>query len=115
TGTGKKYYTSKSITPASASGSSTSTVPIYVPPTTSTFTANFTVSCNTKHSCTFDASSSVIPNGVSSFNWLFGDGYEGTTVRLTHDYSGPKTVSVTLKIYDKTLAYRTITKTVTVP
>lgn len=115
TGTGKKYYTSKSITPASASGSSTSTVPIYVPPTTSTFTANFTVSCNAMHSCTFDASSSVIPNGVSSYNWWFGDGYEGTTVRLTHDYSGPKTVSVILKIYDKTLAYRTITKTVTVP
>jgi subtilisin family serine protease len=33
TGTGKKYYTSKSIAPASASGSSTSTVPIYTPPT----------------------------------------------------------------------------------
>ena len=124
TGTGKKYAVGKSITPASASGSTTSTYPTYVPPTTTstsptttsgTFTANFTVSCNTKHSCTFDASSSVIPNGVSSFNWFFGDGYEGTTVKLTHDYSGPKTVSVYLKIYDKTYAYRTITKTVTVP
>jgi aqualysin 1 len=123
TGTGKKYAVGKSITPASASGSATSTYPTYVPPTTTTsptpssgtFSANFTVSCNTKHSCTFDASSSVIPNGVSSFNWYFGDGYEGTTVKLTHDYSGPKTVSVRLKIYDKTYAYRTITKTVTVP
>jgi subtilisin family serine protease len=119
TGTGKKYYTSKSITPSSASGSSTNIVPIYIPPTTTTssgtFSANFTVSCNSMHSCTFDAGSSVIPNGVSSYNWWFGDGYEGTTVKLTHDYSGKKTVSVTLKIYDKTLAYRTITKTVTVP
>jgi subtilisin family serine protease len=33
TGTGKKYYTSKSITPASASGSSTNVVPYYIPPT----------------------------------------------------------------------------------
>jgi PKD repeat protein len=57
----------------------------------------------------------VIPNGVSSYNWYFGDGYEGTTVKLTHDYSGPKSVSVKLKIYDKTYAYREITKTVTVP
>jgi subtilisin family serine protease len=123
TGTGKKYYTSKSVTPASASGSSTSTVPFYVPPTTtptpppptSSFTANFTVSCNARHSCTFDAGSSVIPKGVSSYNWSFGDGYEGTTVKLTHDYSGKKTVSVTLKIYDKTLAWRAQTRTVTVP
>ncbi|MBK5187407.1 MAG: S8 family serine peptidase [Gemmatimonadaceae bacterium] len=82
---------------------------------TSTFTATFTVSCNTLHSCTFNASGSVIPNGVSSYNWYFGDGYQGTTVKLTHDYSGPKTVNVTLKIYDKTFAYRSITKSVTVP
>jgi len=121
-GSGTKYAVGKSITPASASGSATSTYPTYVPPTTTSpapstgsFTANFTVSCNVKHSCTFDASSSVIPNGVSSYNWYFGDGYEGTTVRLTHDYSGPKSVSVKLKIYDKTYAYREITKTVTVP
>ncbi len=121
-GSGKKYAVGKSITPASASGSATSTYPTYVPPTTTsptptsgTFTANFTVSCNVKHSCTFDAGSSVIPNGVSSYNWYFGDGYQGTTVRLTHDYSGPKSVSVTLKIIDKTFAYKTITKTLTVP
>ena len=121
-GSGKKYAVGKSITPASASGTATSTYPTYVPPTTTsptptsgTFTANFTVSCNVKHSCTFDAGSSVIPNGVSSYNWYFGDGYQGTTVRLTHDYSGPKSVSVTLKIIDKTFAYKTITKTLTVP
>ena len=57
----------------------------------------------------------MIPKGVSSYNWYFGDGYEGTTVRLTHDYSGHKTVSVKLKIIDKTFASQTITKTVTVP
>ena len=123
TGTGKRYAVGKSITPASASGSATSTYPTYIPPTTTSpppstsgsFSANFTVSCNSRHQCTFDASSSVVPNGVSSFNWWFGDGYEGTTVKLTHDYSGPRTVSVLLKIYDKTLAYRTITKSVTIP
>jgi hypothetical protein len=123
TGTGKRYAIDKPITPASASGSVSSTAPTYVPPTTApapppstgSFSANFTVSCDSKHSCTFDAGNSVIPNGVSSFNWWFGDGYEGTTVRLTHHYSGPKTVSVHLKIYDKKYAYREITKTVTVP
>ena len=113
---GHKYVTGKAITPASAIGSSTTTTPTTTAPAPSgSFTAAYTVSCNAKHSCTFDASGSVIPNGVSSFNWNFGDGYQGTTVKLTHDYSGPKSVSVTLKIYDKTLAYRSITKTITVP
>jgi subtilisin family serine protease len=119
TGTGKKYSTSKSITPASASGSSTSIVPTYippaVPPVASSFTASFAASCTPKHVCTFDASSSRIPNGVSSYNWSFGDGYEGTTVKVVHSYSGKKSVSVTLKIYDKKMASKSVTKTIAVP
>jgi hypothetical protein len=114
---GHKYVTGKAITPASATGSSATTSPAGTtpPPATGTFTAAYTVSCNAKHSCTFDAGSSVIPKGVSSYNWNFGDGYEGTTVKLTHDYSGKKSVSVTLKIYDKSLAWKSITKTIAVP
>ena len=117
---GKKYVTGKAITPASAVGSSTTTTPTTTtppppPPPSGTFTATYTVSCNAKHSCTFNAGGSVIPKGVSSYNWTFGDGYQGTTVKLTHDYSGKKNVSVTLKIYDKTLAWKSITKTVAVP
>ncbi len=115
--TGKRYWTGKTIAPASAAGSSTSTTlaPAPAPPPTGTFTATFSVSCNTKHSCTFDAGKSVVPNGVSSYNWYFGDGYQGTTVRLTHDYSGKKTVSVTLKIRDKKLFAKSQTQTVMVP
>jgi subtilisin family serine protease len=114
---GRKYVTGRSVTPASATGTSSTTTPSGTtpPPTSGTFSANFSVSCNAKHSCTFDAGSSVIPKGVSSYNWNFGDGYQGTTVKLTHDYSGKKTVSVTLKIYDKSLAWKSLTRTVTVP
>ncbi|MDQ2947911.1 MAG: PKD domain-containing protein [Acidobacteriota bacterium] len=88
------------------------------PPPSQTLTARFTYTCNTRHSCTFDASSSTIPNGLGtlgSYNWSFGDSYQGTTVRLTHDYSGPKTVNVTLKIYDSKLKSSQITQSVVVP
>lgn len=112
---GKVYTTGKSISPASSTGSSSSTIPSGTPPATGSFTANFTASCTIKHVCNFDASSSTIPKGVSSYNWYLGDGYQGTTVRVSHSYSGKKSVSVTLKIYDKTLVSKSITKTITVP
>ena len=121
TGTGKKYYVSKSITPASASGSATSTVPTYVPPTSTppstsnTISASFTTACNKSHVCAFNASGSKVPKGVSSWHWSFGDGYTGSTVAWTHSYSGRKSVSVTLTIVDKSSASRSLTKTVAVP
>jgi len=65
--------------------------------------------------CSFDATGSKIPNGVSSYNWIFGDGYEATYAKIAHSYSGPKTVTVLLKIYDKKFASRSMTKTVKVP
>jgi hypothetical protein len=80
--------------------------------------ANFTVTCNYRHSCTFDASSSKISNGLGtlgSYNWIFGDGYQGTRVSVVHDYAGPRTVNVTLHIYDSKLNSVRITKTVIVP
>jgi Tol biopolymer transport system component len=82
------------------------------PPATS-LTANFTVLCNSKHTCSFDASSSTIPNGIGalgSYNWNFGDGYQGTKVTVIHDYSTTKTVNVTLKIYDSKFNSVSITK-----
>ena len=119
TGTGKKYSTGKSIAPAGAAGSSTSIVPTYVPPAVppvaSSFTASFTVSCTVKHVCSFDASASTIPKGLSSFNWTLGDGYQATTSKVVHSYSGAKSVSVKLKIIDKTMASMSITKTIAVP
>jgi len=52
TGTGKKYYVSKTISPVSSSGSATSTVPTYIPPTTTTtnnISPSFTTTCNSSH------------------------------------------------------------------
>ena len=80
--------------------------------------ANFTVTCNYRHSCTFDASSSKIANGLGtlgSYNWVFGDGYYGTQVRVVHDYPGPRTVDVRLHIYDSKLNSVWAIKTVVVP
>ena len=85
------------------------------PPPATTFTANFTVLCNSKHTCSFDATSSTIPNGVGtagSYNWNFGDGYQGTKATIIHDYGTTKTVNVTLKIYDSKLKSASVTKTV---
>lgn len=97
------------VTSTSTSTSTTTTS------TSGTFTASFTAACTTKHVCTFDASASTVPNGVSSYNWTLGDGYYGGYVKITHTYASARTVTVSLKIYDKTLAYRTVSKTVTVP
>ena len=80
--------------------------------------ANFTVTCNYRHSCTFDASSSKIANGLGtlgSYNWVFGDGYYGTQVRVVHDYAGPRTVDVRLHIYDSKLNSTWAIKTIVVP
>ena len=85
------------------------------PPPVTTFAANFTVLCNSKHTCSFDATSSTIPNGVGtagSYNWNFGDGYQGTRATVIHDYGTTKTVNVTLKIYDSKLKSASVTKTV---
>jgi aqualysin 1 len=113
--TGHVYTTGKAVTPASATGSSTSTAPAGIPPVAGNFTASFTVSCTVKHVCSFDASASTIPKGVSSYNWTFGDGYQGTTSKVAHSYSGKKSVSATLKIIDKTFASKSITKVIAVP
>ena len=95
-------------------GTTSTTTPTPTSPS-GTYAASFTSICTTKHVCTFDASSSVVPNGVSSYNWSFGDGYQGTTVKVVHSYSGTKSVSVTLKIWDKKSVSKSVTKTVAVP
>lgn len=120
TGTGKKYYVSKSIAPASSSGSATSTVPTYVPPSTPPSSSNnispsFTATCTGSHVCAFNAYKSVVPKGVSSYRWAFGDGYTGSTAAWTHTYAGRKSVSVTLTIVDKSSASKSVTKTIAVP
>jgi aqualysin 1 len=98
--------------------STTSTTTTSTPTTTTTstsFTPKFTYVCNTRHSCSFDASGSTVPNGVSSYNWYFGDGYQGTMVKVTHDYPSARTVNVTLLIVDRKLVKKQVTRSVVVP
>ena len=101
-------------------GSTTTTTTTTAPTTTTTstsgtFTASFTASCTSLHVCTYNASASTVPNGVSSYNWTLGDGYYGSYVKIVHSYSAHKTVSVTLKIWDKKNVSKSVTKTVVVP
>jgi hypothetical protein len=117
TGTGKKYSAGKAIAPASASGSASSTVPTYVPPTggsSGTITPSFSVICSGSR-CAFNASKSKASKGISSYKWAFGDGYTGSTAAWTHTYSGKKTVNVTLTIVDKSAGSKSLTKSVAVP
>jgi len=97
------------------STSTTTTTTTTTTSTSTSYAAKFTATCTTKHVCTFDASSSTVPNGASSYNWSFGDGHSAGGIKVVYAYSGPKTVSVTLKIWDKTNVSKSITKTVTVP
>ncbi len=62
--------------------------------------ASFTYSCSGR-SCSFDASKSAAPAGISSYNWSLGDGYEATGVRVGHDYAPRSSVTVKLLIVDR--------------
>ena len=99
----------------STTTSTTTTTTTTTTSTSGTFTPSFTVACTSLHVCTYNASASTVPNGVSSFNWTLGDGYYGSYVKIVHSYSAHKTVNVTLKIWDKKNVSKSLTKTVVVP
>jgi subtilisin family serine protease len=82
----------------------------------SSFTAAFSTTCGAKNVCTFDAAGSAVPNGVSSYNWYFGDGHEAGTLSATiaHAYASAGSYSVKLLIVDRDGNKATITKTITV-
>jgi subtilisin family serine protease len=107
TGTGKKYATSKSITPASASGSATSTVPTYVPPTTTSYPVPPSIAgvggvggsykCVARM-CGFSASGSQPTGGVKSYLWYFGDGGWSNAPAPTHTYGSATSYKWSLTI-----------------
>jgi len=80
------------------------------------FTAAFNWSCGTTDVCLFNASGSSVPNGVSSYNWSFGDGHSAgsLTASISHAYANAGTYTVKLLIVDKDGNKTSISKSVTV-
>lgn len=92
-------------------GGSTSTATV-----SSSFIAAFSVSCGSYHTCAFDASTSSVPSGVSSYNWYWGDGHAAGTLnaKISHTYANAGTYNVKLLIDDLKGNKASITKSVTV-
>ncbi|HET7623366.1 MAG TPA: S8 family serine peptidase [Gemmatimonadaceae bacterium] len=86
------------------------------PATTSTSTsdptASFKYSCSGT-TCTFDASASTAPLGVLSRTWIFGDGSQAGSAKLTKTYAKAGTYTVKFYIYDVKMNFATVTKSVT--
>lgn len=95
--TGKKYSTSKAITPASASGSATNTAPTTTPPPVAPPAkpvpspiagvggVGVSYKCAAKL-CVFDASGSQPTKGVVAYYWSFGDGTTASGRNVSHTY-----------------------------
>lgn len=94
-----------------------SATPAAAPATsTGSFTAAFSTTCAANNVCTFDAGSSTVPNGVSSYNWYFGDGREAgsLTARMSHPYAHAGTYTVKLLVDDRSGNKKSVSKTITV-
>jgi len=63
--------------------------------------AAFTYKCKNNGSCSFDASGSSDDNGITRYDWDFGDGWAGVGIAPSHSYSSHKgTATVTLTVTD---------------
>ncbi|HET7553732.1 MAG TPA: S8 family serine peptidase [Gemmatimonadaceae bacterium] len=86
------------------------------PPTSSNSTgaptASFSYSCSGT-TCTFDASGSTAPAGVLARTWIFGDGSQAGSTKLTKTYASSGTYTVKFYIYDVNMNYAQVTKSVT--
>jgi len=100
---GNKAKVTKSITVGATAASAPA----------SSFTAVIAASCSGT-ACAFNAKSSTVPNGASSYNWYFGDGHSAGALSLQHNFINAGTYTVTLVIVDKTLHTARATKSVTV-
>ncbi len=100
------------------SGSSTTTSdPTPSDPTSNTSgssdpTASFTYSCSGT-TCTFDASASTAPLGLLSRTWMFGDGGQAGSAKVTKTYAKAGTYTVKFYIYDVKMNYDVVTKSIT--
>ena len=65
-------------------------------------------------SISFDASSSTDDAGISSFNWVFGDGSETTGETVSHTYSSSEEYSVQLRVEDAEKVADTVTRNLSV-
>ncbi len=78
--------------------------------------ARFTATCNTSHTCTFNASNSTDDVGIAAFEWKRGNGAiigNANVITFTFSTGGSKTI--TLKVTDGGGLTGTITKTINVP
>ena len=75
-------------------------------------TASFTYSCSGT-TCTFDASTSTAPLGVLARTWMFGDGSQAGSAKVTKTYASAGTYTVKFYIYDLKMNYALVTKSVT--
>jgi hypothetical protein len=79
-------------------------------------TANFTASCNTSHSCTFNASSSTDDVGVVAWEWKRPSGVIiGNTQVINFTFSTAGAKPIILTVTDGGGLTGTITKTINVP
>lgn len=62
-------------------------------------TASFTANC-TQLSCTFDGTGSSDDNGVTGYQWDFGDGNTGSGPTTTNSYANAGSYTVTLTVTD---------------
>ncbi|MEM9290997.1 MAG: PKD domain-containing protein [Acidobacteriota bacterium] len=62
-------------------------------------TASFTFNCNSL-TCSFNGSGSSDDNGITSYEWTFGDGAQGSGVTTQHTYAASGTFSVRLRVFD---------------
>ncbi len=75
-------------------------------------TASFTYSCS-GNTCTFDASASTAPLGILSRSWMFGDGTQAGSGKVTKTYAKAGSYTVKFYIYDVKMNYAVATKTIT--
>lgn len=75
--------------------------------------ASFTYSCSGL-TCSFDGRASTDDNGITAYNWTFGDGTTGSGATVSKTYSAAGTYSVTLTVRDTANQTNSQTKSVTV-
>lgn len=81
------------------------------PPADNPPTASFTYSCS-GFTCNFDGNGSSDDNGISAYDWDYGDGTTGTGVTSSHTYKRG-TYTATLKVTDTAGQTGSTSKTIT--
>lgn len=75
--------------------------------------AAFTYSCSDL-ACSFDGTSSTDDNGVTQYQWNFGDGSVATGANASHSYGAAGSYSVTLTVNDSAAQQNSVSQSVVV-